>query len=118
MRENKALLLIASGGMELSWTYAWAIFLTTSILHQSFPFPEAVGAFALAAALTSFSQGRGWRVIYIVFLQALGFIPLLLRVVRIFSSWSHSFSSLTWLLESGGTVPGNQEWVIFILVIS
>ncbi|OGP65549.1 MAG: hypothetical protein A2170_12970 [Deltaproteobacteria bacterium RBG_13_53_10] len=118
MRENKALLLIASGGMELSWTYAWAIFLTTSILHQSFPFPEAVGSFALAALLTSFSQGRGWRVIYIVFLQALGFGPLLLRVVRIFNSWSPSFSSLSWLMQSEGTVGGNQEWVIFVLVLS
>jgi hypothetical protein len=118
MRENKALLLIANGGMELSWTYAWAIFLTTSILHQSFPFPEAVGAFALAAALSSFSQGRGWRVIYIVFLQALGFVPLLLRVVRIFNSWSHSYSSLSWLMNSEVTTPGSHEWIIFILVIS
>lgn len=118
MRENKVLLLIANGGMELSWTYAWAIFLTTSILHQSFPFPEAVGAFALAAALSSFSQGRGWRVIYIVFLQALGFVPLLLRVVRIFNSWSPSYSSLSWLMNSEVTTPGSQEWVIFILVIS
>jgi hypothetical protein len=118
MKGNKALLLIAHGGMELSWTYAWAIFLTTSILHQSFPFPEAVGAFALAAVLTFFSQGRGWRVIYIVFLQALGFVPLLLRVVRIFNSWSPSYSSLNWLMNPEVTTPGSQEWIISVLVVS
>jgi hypothetical protein len=118
MKGNKALLLIAHGGMELSWTYAWAIFLTTSILHESFPFPETVGAFTLAAVLTFFSQGRGWRVIYIVFLQSLGFVPLLLRVVRIFNSWSHSYSSLSWLMDPEVTTPGSHEWIIFILVLS
>jgi len=118
MRENKALVLIANGGMELSWTYAWAIFLTTSILHQRFPFAEAVGSFVLAAILTQLSRGRGWRVIYIVFLHALGFVPLLLRVVRIFNSWSPSYSSLSWLMNSEITTPGSHEWIIFILVIS
>jgi len=118
MRQNKTLLFIANGGMELSWTYAWAVFLTTSILHQPFPFPEAVGAFALAALFTLFSQGRGWRIIYIVLLQALGFVPLLLRVVRIFSSWSPSYSSLSWLTDSEITTPGSHEWIIFVLLLS
>ena len=118
MRENKALLLIASGGMELSWYYAWAIFLTTSVLHHPFPFPEAVGSFALAAALTHLSQGRGWRVIYIVLLQAFGFIPLLLRVVRIFNSWSYSFSNQPWLRESFDNPAGSLDWFMAILVLS
>jgi len=51
--KNKPLLLLAGAGMELSWRFAWATFFTTSILHHPFPFPEAVGTFVLAAALTS-----------------------------------------------------------------
>jgi hypothetical protein len=118
MRGNKVLLLIAHGGMELSWTYAWAVFLTASVLHQFFPFPEAVGSFALAALLTLFSMGRGWRIITVILLQALGFVPLLLRVVRIFNSWTPSFSSLTWLMNPEVTTPGSQEWILFVLLVS
>ena len=118
MRGSRALLFIASGGMELSWLYAWATFLTSSVLDHPFPFLEATGAFALAAAITLFSEGRGWLVIQIVGLHALGFIPALLRVVTIFSSWSSSFSNQTWLTESGSSALGAQQWFIFLLLLT
>ena len=47
MKENRALLLLTSAGMDLSWLYAWTTFVTVSVLHRSFPYPEAVGSFAL-----------------------------------------------------------------------
>ncbi len=74
-------------GMELSWRYAWANFLMTSNLHRPFPFPEAVVTFALAAATTFLSKGRGWRVIYILSSQVFGFILVGLRIVYLFNSW-------------------------------
>ncbi len=33
-------MLLAHGGMELSWLYAWATFLMTSLVHRPFPLPE------------------------------------------------------------------------------
>ena len=89
--QNRVLLFLVAMGMELSYLYACATFLTTSLFHHPFPFPEAVGTFALAAILTLLSEGRGWRVIYGLAFQALGFVPALLRMVHIFNSWSPSF---------------------------
>ncbi len=119
MKENKPLLLLAGGGMELSWRYAWATFLTTSILHHPFPFPEAVGAFMLAAALTSIYHERGWRVILILCVQAVGFIPAAWRIIHVFNSWSGSFlsrayQSYTMSFDRQG-VP--LEWIVVLLFI-
>ncbi|MBI4633568.1 MAG: DUF4129 domain-containing protein [Deltaproteobacteria bacterium] len=119
MKESKPLLLLASGGMELSWRYAWATFLTTSILHHPFPFPEAVVTFALAAALTSIYHERGWRVILILCIQLLGFIPAAWRVIHVFNSWSGSFLSLAYKSYTSSFdqrgIP--LEWIIVVLFI-
>ena len=71
---NGVPLFLINGGMELSWLYAWATFLTTLTFHQPFPFKEAIGPFVLASALTLFSKERGWWVIQILGLQLIGFI--------------------------------------------
>lgn len=117
MRGNTTLLILASGMMDLSWYYAGATFLTTAVLQRTFPFPEAVGSFALAAALTLFSSGRGWRVIKIMALQALFFVPALLRVAEIFSSWSSSFTHQAWLTSSFHNTTASQNWFTFMLLI-
>lgn len=117
MRGNKTLLLLACGVMDLSWFYAWAEFLTTAILQHNFPFPEAIGSFVLAAALSLFSAGRGWRIITIVTLQALFFIPALIRILQIFSSWSYSLTHQTWLTSSFYSATASQNWFTFMLLI-
>lgn len=116
--ESRPLLFLLNVGMELCWLYACTNFLTSTAFHQSFPFPEAVGSFLLAAALTLFSEGRGWRVIYIVALQASVFIPTLIRMFNIFNSWSHSFSSQTWLAKSPNNPIGFPlEYIISFLIL-
>ena len=118
MRGSKIPALIATGGMELSWLYAWATFLTSSILHQPFPFPEAVGSFVLAAVLTQLSEGRGWRVVYILCIQAVGFIPAIVRMVHVLNSWQYSFSNQTWFTELFQNSRASLDWFIIILVVS
>ena len=126
--QHRVLLFLAAMGMELSCLYACATFLTTSLFHHPFPFPEAVGSFALAAVLTLLSEGRGWRVIYGLGFQALGFIPALLRMVNVFNSWSPSFLTQTWLLKFSGTSVDHPDyggllpvgaigWFVGVLVI-
>jgi hypothetical protein len=116
-RGKGALLFLVVSGMELSWLYAWATFLTTSILHQPFPFPEAISTFALAAALTLFSKGKGWRIVYIPGIQLFGFIFATLRIVYVFSSWSYSFLSQSWFIEFFNTPRGPLEWFYLILIL-
>ncbi len=115
--ENRALLFLVSVGMELSWLYACVNFLMTLIFNHPFPFPESVGSLVLAAVLTLFSEGKGWRVIYVLALQALGFIPALLRMIHIFNSWSDSFLSQTWLIASPNNPAGLPPECLPVILI-
>ncbi len=118
MTEKKGFLLfLVTAGMELSYLYACSTFLTTAIFNHSFPFPEAVGSFILAAVLTLLFQGRGWRVIYVLIAQAFGFVPFLIRMVNIYHSWSDSFLSQTWLIKFYDSPTGATGWFMSLLVI-
>ncbi len=116
-REKGAFLFLVIGAMELSWRYAWANFLTTSILSQLFPFPEAIVTFAMASVLTLFSKGKGWRIVYVLSIQVFGFILAALRIVYVFNSWPDSFLSQTWLIEFFNTPRGPLEWLCLILIL-
>ncbi|MCL4489065.1 MAG: DUF4129 domain-containing protein [Chloroflexi bacterium] len=116
-RENRVLVFLLSTGMELCYLYAAATFLTTAIFHQAFPFPEAVGSFLLAALLTLFSEGRGWRVIFVVAVQSIGFVPALFRMVQVFNSWSSSFLVQTWFTRALPSPSDAIGYFIILLVI-
>jgi len=116
-RERGALLFFVSGGMELSWLYAWATFLTISTLRQPFPFKEAIGTFVLALALTLFSKGKGWRVVYILGLQVFGLMLTALRIVYVFNSGSYSFWDQTWLIGFFNTPRNPLEWLFLFLLL-
>ena len=116
-RGKGALLFFVVAGMELSWRYAWATFLTASILHQPFPFPEAITAFALAAAITLLSKGKGWRIVTVLGIQVFGLILVTLRIVYTFNSWSCSFLGQAWFIEFFNTPRNPLEWLALILVL-
>jgi hypothetical protein len=111
------LLFLASGGMELSWLYAWATFIMTSILHRPFPLPEAIGTFALAAVLTLFVRGRGWWVILILGLQVFGLLLTTSRILHVFFYGSRPFFGQWWLLECFGQPKDHLEWFILVLIL-
>jgi hypothetical protein len=114
--EKRGLLLLASGGMELSWLYAWATFTTAPLSHHLFPLPEVMGTFALAAALTIVTQGKGWRRIWIVGLQTAGFLLAALRVVYVFNYRSYPFFSQTWLKVLFSEPGSPLEWMLLLLL--
>ncbi|HEX9075775.1 MAG TPA: hypothetical protein VF932_08330, partial [Anaerolineae bacterium] len=115
---NGALLFLVSAGMELCYLYACTNLLTAAFLHRIFPFPETVASFLAAALLTIFAAGRGWRVIAVVGLQSLGFVPALFRMVSIFNSWSDSFLAQTWLTDFFTSPSSSVEYSVFVLVIA
>jgi hypothetical protein len=114
---NGVLLFLVSAGMELCYLYACTNLVTATVLRRIFPFPEAVASFLAAALLTLFAAGRGWRVIAVLGLQSLGFVPALFRMVSIFSSWSDSFLTQTWLTDFFTSPSSSIEYSIFVLII-
>ena len=118
MKKGKGTLLSSViVGMELSWLDAWANFLTFSIMHQPFPFLEAIGTFALAAALTLLVKGKGWRIVSVLGIQVFGFGLATLRIVYVFNSGSYSFLNQTWLVEFFNTPRNILEWLHLILIL-
>jgi hypothetical protein len=116
--ENKPLLFMVSAGMELCYAYACTSFVTTALFHRTFPFPEAVASFIAAALLTLFTDGRGWRVIFVLAVQSLGFVPAFLRMLDIFNSWSESFASLPLFKESSMSPIDSAGYFIVLLIIA
>jgi hypothetical protein len=118
MRKDRGILLfLAHGGMELVWLYAWASFLMTSIVHRSFPLPEAIGTFLLAAALTLVVRGTGFRVISILGLQVLGFLLTASRIVYTMNYQAYPYLGKGWLVEFFGRARDPLEWLILVIIL-
>jgi hypothetical protein len=116
-KENRFFLSCVSGGMEISWLYAWAHFLMISISDRPFPFREAISAFILSSALTRISKGRGWRMVWIIALQVFGFVWIALRMIYTFYSFSNPFFSRAWLAEFFNRPRGPLEWFTLVLLL-
>jgi hypothetical protein len=116
-KDRGALLFLAHGGMEMSWLYAWATFLMTSVLHRPFPLPEAIGTFLLAAALTLIVRGMGLRVIWVLLLQILGFLLAASRIVYIFNYRAYPYFGKGWFVEFLGKTRDPQEWLILLIIL-
>lgn len=73
MRTDRApLLLGAAAGMEVCWRSAWACYGALALFSRAFPLPLAAGVFLAGLAVTSASRLRGWRIIQLLGLQAVG----------------------------------------------
>jgi hypothetical protein len=118
MKSGKAWLMFLSGGfMALIWRYAWANFITIALSHRPFPLPEAVGTFGLASLVTFIALGRGWRIIWVLCLQCLGFAFASLRTIYVFSDWSYPFLNPHWLVEFATRSRGFLEWFSLGLIL-
>lgn len=114
--EKGALIILSAAIMEVSWLYAGASFLSAAILQRSFPFPEAVGTFALAAILTRLARGKGWRVLWVLGLQVCGYALAALRTIHVFLYSSYLFFGPLWLERFWRQERNPQEWAVLILL--
>jgi len=118
MKKNqRALLFLAHGGMELSWRYAWASFLMIAIVHQPFPLPEAIGTFLLAAAFIRVVRGRGLRMISILGLHTIGFLLAASRIIYSLNYRTYPYFDKGWLLAFWGTTGDSPGWWIFAIIM-
>ena len=115
--QKGSLVFLATGGMELTWFYAWATFIMASILHRPFPLPEAIGTFVLAALLTVVFWGKGLRVILILGLQVFGFLLATSKIVHVFFYESHPFFDQWWLLTCFRQPKDPLEWFILVIIL-
>lgn len=111
------LVFLSAGCMAFIWRYAWANFITIALSHRPFPLPETVGTFGLATLVTFVALGRGWRIIWVLCLQCLGFSFISLRTIYVLSDWSYPFLNPQWLVEFSTRARGFLEWFSLGLII-
>ncbi len=116
--EHPVLVFLLRAGMELCYSYAALTFVTLSSFHRAFPFPEAIVSFLLSALITLMTAGRGWRMISVVGVHALAFVPMFLRMTQIFGSWSDVFVSQTWFTQYLEKPSSAVEYFTFFLIVA
>jgi len=116
-RKREKLLFLAHGGMELTWLYAWAAFLSASIVNRPYPLPEAICAFVLGAVLTLALRGMGLRVISVIGLQVGGFLLVSSRIVYILYYQAYPYVGKGWLAAFFTRSRDPLEWVVLVLVL-
>lgn len=118
MKSGKEWLIFLSAGfMALIWRYAWANFITIALSHRLFPLPEAIGTFGLATLVTFVALGRGWRIIWVLCLQCLGFACASLRTIYVLCDWSYPFLNPQWLVEFCTRARSFLEWFSLGLIL-
>ncbi|MBN2032954.1 MAG: hypothetical protein JW836_06725, partial [Deltaproteobacteria bacterium] len=109
--------ILICDGMLLSWVYAWASLIMPMLGHRPFPLPEGALVLAVVTMITLLHRGRGWRIISIIAIHAVGFLLAALRIIYVHFEWSYPFWSPEWvvtLLSQQGSV---LEWMITLLII-
>jgi hypothetical protein len=103
--------------MEVTWLSAWTIFVMFSLTQRLFPLPVAIVAFGIAAALTFFIRGRGWRWITIIGLHLVICLPVIFYIIYSFNYWSYPFWSRSWI-DALFNAPGAPlKWLILSLTL-
>ncbi|MFH1090491.1 MAG: DUF4129 domain-containing protein [Pseudomonadota bacterium] len=98
-RNAGRILKAATAGAELSWLFAWANYLTLASINHSYSVINALAAFGVAALLTAWQRGRGWRVVSIIGWQAFGFILASLYGIYHFHGTHIGFFNYHWLYD-------------------
>jgi len=115
-RENDTLLLAVHGAMEFTWRYAWAGFAMFGMTGRPVPLFEALIAFSIAAVVTRLSRGRGWRILYILALQAFSLVFAAGALIHVFYYRSLPFWSRGWITEFFSAPRTPLEWIMLIIL--
>ncbi|HOO90840.1 MAG TPA: DUF4129 domain-containing protein [Syntrophales bacterium] len=116
MKNGKdGLLLTIHGAMEFIWRYAWAGFATIAMFHHYFPLFGAFVVYVLGALVTFMSRGRGWRIIYIIGLQAAAFVLAAGIAIHAFYYKTVPLWSQEWIREFFTCQRQSLEWIMLFV---
>lgn len=93
---KQALLLFSCGGMETTWRYAWALFLSLLLFDRPFPLPGSLAVFVMAFIVTASLAHRKCRVYQSVLVQISGFLAAWILLIYGFFYLEMPFFSLSW----------------------
>ncbi len=115
---RQTLLVLSCGGMEITWRYAWAFFLSLLILNRPFPLPETLAVFTMASLATTLAGTRAWRMYQSLSLHIFGFtIAALLTTYRLYYQ-PVPFFSISWIQDWFKQLQEPQQWLIQLLVFA
>jgi hypothetical protein len=118
MKTKKGIIFsLISGGMEMCWLYGWAAFSMTAVMDRPFSSSGAIGAFVLAAILTNLSIGKGWRIIQVGGLQALGFACVALGILHSVYYSSYLLTDKDWIFVLFHQPRSPMEWFNFTFIL-
>jgi len=98
MGRRQVLLVILSGAMALSWMAAWDAFIMPILGYRPLSMADEALILALATGVTFLHQGRGWRIAFVIVLQAVGLSLALHRIGHILLGGGEPFGSVQWLI--------------------
>ena len=115
---HKTLLILSCGGMEFTWRYAWAFFLTLLLLNRPLPLPETLALFILASVVTILSRHRYRRVYQSLALHFFGFtLAWILTIHRFYYQHLPLFSS-SWVAQELMQLQKPQQWFVHLLLLA
>ncbi len=115
---KQTLLVLSCGGMEITWRYAWAFFLSLLILNRPFPLPETLAVFTMAILATTLAGKKSWRMYQSLALHIFGFtIAALLTTYRLYYQ-PRPFFSISWIQDWFKQLQEPQQWLIQLLVFA
>ena len=110
-------LTFARAGMELSWRYAWALYLIQLSGGRRPPLPGIVCVFLLAAALTKLMAGRNWRLYQKVLVQMVCFIISAILVVPQVLGQTSPLLSFEWIDQLLLDTTSIHSWFLLLLTL-
>jgi len=117
-RKREILLFLAHAGMEVSWLYAWAVFLMAAMGHPAFPLMDALAGFMLGAMLTGYIKEKGLRIITVWGLQGAGLVVGATRILYASYSQTHSYLDPQWLIGFLHMTRDPLEWLVLVVILS
>jgi hypothetical protein len=109
-RRKSILLTFAHGGMEICWIYACTSFFMKAILGSAVSLPTAMAIFVVAAVLSRFSRGRGWRVATLGGMHLVGYSCVSLFTLHGFWYAAYPFFGKEWIVVLLTAPKASMEW--------
>lgn len=110
-RSNLKFLVFTYAGMELSWRFAALSLFSLLLLPRSFPWPHTIIAFAGAGLLTALLKGRGLRIISVILLHLLCFLPLACLLLHYFHGNGADFLDWGWVAALAQSARPLAAWL-------